>query len=164
MTEDRVERIDGMEIVTRRDGWVELVAPNQVEFLEKIERLFGELVDAEFEEGERDDLRYALNEICQNAWEWGNRKDAGRKIRVSYCIFAGQVVIKIEDEGEGFDPGTVPDPSRNLRGFLVERAAAGKRPGGFGLHMVKKIMNQVVFNEKGNIVILSKELKRRRSS
>jgi serine/threonine-protein kinase RsbW len=153
-----------MEWVTRRDGWVELVVPNRLESLARIDRLLAQLCDAELEAEEREQLHYALNEICENAWEWGNRKEPGRKIRVGYCLFRDKVVFKIEDEGEGFDPGSVPDPTRNLRSLLEQRTSLGQRAGGFGLHMVRKIMDEVVYNDKGNVVVLSKLLKRRRMS
>lgn len=160
---DHHHRYDEMEIFTRRDGWIELAAPSDLAHVEKIDRLFAELCDAQLGDDEREELHFVLHEICRNAWEWGNRKDDRRKIRVCYCLFADEIVIKIEDEGEGFDPASVPDPTRDLRTFLAEREASGKRTGGFGLHMARKIMDQVLFNERGNAVLMSKRLKRRSS-
>ncbi len=152
-----------IEVIRHREGWVELSAPNREEFLDKLDAMVSETCGQDLPEEEREELRYALSEICRNAWEWGNRKDERRTIRVSYCRFDDQLVFKIEDEGEGFDPQAIPDPTRDLRSFLADRAASGKRAGGFGLHMVKKIMDQVVFNDKGNVVILTKVLKNRGS-
>lgn len=164
MTEPDAHPPGGLEFITRREDWVELVAPNRLGALDRIDRLLSGFCDAEIPAAEREELRFALSEICRNAWEWGNQKDDRRKIRVGCCRFQDQIVIKIEDEGAGFDPGAVPDPSRDIRNFLSERADAGKRAGGFGLHMVRKIMDQVVFNEKGNVVVLSKIIQRRTPS
>ena len=101
-----------------------------------------------------------MQEICENAREWGNQGDASRKIRISYCIFEGEFVLKVQDEGEGFDAKAVADPTANPLDAMFRRKQEGKRPGGYGIHMVKKLMDRVMFSDKGNVVLLSKNLRR----
>ncbi|MBI3267698.1 MAG: ATP-binding protein [Planctomycetes bacterium] len=154
---------DATLIDAQGHGWAELIAPNRPASFDEIERIFESGAFASLAGQERDDLKFALREICQNAFEWGNQKEPQRYIRVSYCLFADKIVLKISDEGEGFDPARVPDPKKDLRNVVLARKKAGKRPGGFGIYLVKKIMDEVVYNEKGNVVLLTKHLSRNRT-
>ncbi len=147
-------------IVVRKPaaGWVELTAYSREEYLERIAyfiEALGEKVDAEACE----DIRLVVNEMVANAFEWGNRADPRRRIHVSYGIFSDEVVFKIEDEGDGFVPDEVPDPTASPSEVARERQAAGKRLGGFGLHVAKKLMDEVYFNERGNVVVLTKSIR-----
>jgi serine/threonine-protein kinase RsbW len=56
-------------------------------------------------------------------------------------------VIEIEDEGEGFDPGDVPDPTadENL-----------ERPCGRGIHLMRAFMTSIEYLDRGNRVVLIK--------
>ena len=51
------------------------------------------------------------------------------------------------DEGEGFDPGVIPDPraDENL-----------EKPGGRGIMLMRAYMDEVAFNERGNEVRMTK--------
>ena len=102
------------------------------------------------------DIQIAIDEMGRNAIEWGNRKDINRKIHMAYCMFDDRIVFKIEDEGEGFDTSLVPDPTKDPLGVVLKREAAGKRPGGYGLAMCRKIMDAVYYNGKGNMIIMEK--------
>ncbi len=140
-------------------GWVELTAPSRESYLERLENFVDLLYGTELTEEEKDDLKIAIGEIVSNAVEWGNRNDAQRSVRVSYCMFPTEIVFKIEDEGSGFDLDAVPDPSGDPIAHILARAAEGKRVGGYGLYITRKIMDKVIYNEQGNAVIMSKLLK-----
>ncbi|MBI4616385.1 MAG: ATP-binding protein [Planctomycetes bacterium] len=147
-----------IEIERPLSDWVELTAPSETKVLERLEDLFDHLYHAKIPERERDHLKMALREVCGNAIEWGNRGDSSRKIHVSYCLFPEKIVFKIEDEGEGFDPAQVFDPSRDHMEGVSRRVAENKRFGGYGMLMVRNIMDEVIYSSKGNVVILSKTL------
>lgn len=153
-------RDDEVESYTNLEGWVELTVASHERAIELLVKRIDEAAQGEIEEDERRDLLYAVQEICENAREWGNQGDASRKIRVSYCIFEGEFVLKVEDEGAGFDAASVPDPTRNPLEVMFQRRMEGKRPGGYGIHMVKKLMDRVMYSDKGNVVLLSKNLRR----
>jgi serine/threonine-protein kinase RsbW len=55
--------------------------------------------------------------------------------------------IEIEDQGEGFDPDAVPDPTSPER--LEE-------PTGRGIMLMRTFMSKVAYNSKGNGVVLEK--------
>jgi serine/threonine-protein kinase RsbW len=96
-------------------------------------------------------VRVALQEAILNAVAHGNRNDPTRLVRVSYHVDAGRVVITVEDEGEGFDPGRLPDPlaPENL-----------ERLHGRGLLLMRSFLTSVRHNERGNRVTLCKERSR----
>lgn len=148
------------KILAWGQGWGELIAPNKPAAFDEIERIFLSQAVAALSEQERTDLKFVIREICQNAWEWGNQKDPQRTIRVSYHLLDDKIILRITDEGKGFDPASVPDPKKDLMKVVLSRKEEGKRPGGFGIYLVKKIMDEVVYNEKGNTVLLTKYLGR----
>ncbi len=141
-------------------GWIELTAPSREEYLDRIASLLDELAGKEVEETARQDLKMVVSEIASNAIEWGNRGDARRSVRISYALFDDEIVLKVEDEGEGFDPGGVPDPSTGPAEVVRERLRVGKRIGGFGIYVARKLMDSIVYSERGNAVLLSKSLGR----
>jgi DNA-binding response OmpR family regulator len=153
---------EGLTVQGGFRDWVELTAPSRQEYLDRFGNFMDALYNARLAPGEREDLKIAVNEITANAMEWGNRQDQHRHVKVSYCLFPEEIVFKVEDEGEGFSPKDVPNPVSNPVAHLIERVRSGKRVGGYGIHIVRKVMDKVVYSEKGNVVILSKYLSAQR--
>jgi len=92
-------------------------------------------------------VRLALDEALVNAVKHGNANDPDKTVYVEFHINKDRMVIQIEDQGPGFAPGTLPDPTaeENL-----------SRPNGRGVMLMRAYMTQVDFNERGNRVILTK--------
>ncbi len=88
----------------------------------------------------------ALAEALANAIAYGNRHDPARVVRVLVQVGHDVVRLHVTDEGEGFDPDTVPDPT------LPERLAL---EDGRGLFVLRSLVDHVAFNEKGNSVCLT---------
>lgn len=92
-------------------------------------------------------VRLALEEALVNAIKHGNRMDPAKMVRISCQINKDKVRIEIEDEGPGFNPEEVPDPTadENL-----------ERPCGRGIMLMRSFMNLIEYNDVGNRVILEK--------
>lgn len=93
-------------------------------------------------------VRLALEEGIVNAIKHGNGLNPSKSVSVK-CTYDGvRVIVEIEDEGPGFVPEDVPDPTadENLQ-----------KPSGRGLMLMKAFMTRVEYNEKGNRVLLEKE-------
>jgi serine/threonine-protein kinase RsbW len=92
-------------------------------------------------------LRLALEEAVVNALEHGNGGDPARQVMVRYAVGPQEVLVDVEDEGPGFDPDTVPDPTapENL-----------DKPGGRGLLLMRHFTSWVRFHGRGNRVTLCK--------
>jgi serine/threonine-protein kinase RsbW len=94
----------------------------------------------------RFNFRTALAEALANAIAYGNHHDPARVVRVLVQVGPDVVRLHVTDEGDGFDPAAVPDPT------LPERLAL---EDGRGLFVLKSLVDDVAFNEKGNSVCLT---------
>ena len=100
-----------------------------------------------FSEKEIFSIKLALEEALVNAIKHGNQFDRTKKVRIAYKVDKDRFDIKISDEGCGFDPDDVPDPT------AIENL---ERPCGRGLMLMRHYMTQVTFNRTGNCVSMSK--------
>ncbi len=148
-----------MDLWVPLEGWVELTAPSHKGFLRRFQRFCDLLFKTRFDEKTQRDLRLAVEELGQNAVDWGNEGDLERKIRITFCMFPEEVMLRIEDEGSGFEPSG-GESLQNLLALQQQRKAEGKRPGGLGLRLVEKIMDSVIWSEQGNKVLCVKRLPR----
>jgi len=115
-----------------------LVLASRFENIEVAERA---LMDLCHQAGCAEDEEYwlvtALREAVANAVRHGNQRDPARLVRIAYLIDNATVTIRVEDEGEGFDPAAIPDPTdpENLL-----------RPSGRGIFYMRQFMNRVEFS------------------
>jgi len=112
------------------------------------ERILNALSDLEYSPRDVFGVRLALEEALVNAIKHGNGMDPEKRVHISCEISREQVKIEIEDEGEGFVPSEVDDPTEdeNL-----------DRPGGRGIMLMRAFMSVIAYNEIGNRVTLIKE-------
>ena len=92
-------------------------------------------------------IRLALEEALVNAIKHGNQLDRSKKVAISYRVQTDRFEITITDEGTGFDPADVPDPT------AVENL---ERPCGRGLMLMRHYMTEVHYAGCGNCVSMSK--------
>jgi len=155
-----VEDDRDVELRAHAKGWVELTAPSDFEYLERFRTFTETLLATDMDEEEREAIRLAIDEIGTNAVEWGNMGDRAKKVRISYCLFDDRITFKVEDEGEGFDPEALDDPTIDPMAHIMERLSQGKRAGGYGVYITKNIMDEVIYSDKGNVVVMTKYLGR----
>lgn len=138
--------------------WIEITASSELEQFRRLQRFSDSLFASRLPNNICEDLKMAVEEVGRNAVEWGNRFDPDKQVKISYCIFDDRVVIKVEDEGEGFAPKNVPDPTADPMKTMQDRINAGKRPGGYGVYLIKRLVDEIVYSEKGNTVLMIKYL------
>jgi serine/threonine-protein kinase RsbW len=98
------------------------------------------------------DVEIALREALANAVIHGNKEDLRKKVHIDCHVHPGrELAFVIRDEGAGFDPAMVPDPTK------AENVLAEK---GRGIHLMKMLMNEVHFDDAGREVRLQKFLRR----
>jgi len=136
--------------------FVELIAPTSSAQAERFQRFAERVLPASLSDKERGELRLALEEIVRNAVEWGNQNNPAKVMRLSYCLLADRITFRIEDEGGGFDASSLKDPSLDPAAHIRERRTSGKRMGGWGIFLARKMVDEVTFNRRGNIVFLTK--------
>lgn len=92
-------------------------------------------------------VKLALEEALTNAIKHGNRLDPNKHVTLAYDVSPRRITIEICDEGGGFRPDAVPDPT------LDENL---ERPCGRGVMLMKAYMSEVEFNPAGNCVTMTK--------
>lgn len=85
-------------------------------------------------------IRLALEEALANAVKHGNQGDASKKITVRYAVTSEKAVIIVRDEGNGFLPDEVPDPTTPDRIPL---------PSGRGIMLIRAYMDEVEYRDCG---------------
>ncbi len=90
-------------------------------------------------------MRVVLCEALANAIQYGNRFDPSKRVDVRVEVAAEAVTLHVRDEGAGFDPASVPDPTAS------SRVDADK---GRGLFLIRKLADEVRFNDRGNAICM----------
>jgi serine/threonine-protein kinase RsbW len=92
-------------------------------------------------------IKLALEEALVNAIKHGNQLDRAKAVRVAYRVSAERFEVRITDEGPGFDPADVPDPTapENL-----------ERPCGRGILLMRHYMTEVAYTDCGRAVHMAK--------
>jgi serine/threonine-protein kinase RsbW len=95
-------------------------------------------------------VKLALEEALVNAIKHGNQMDRSKTVRIRYRFQGDRLEVTITDQGPGFDPGDVPDPTddENL-----------ERPCGRGLMLMRHYMTEVAYTPPGNSVFMTKILR-----
>lgn len=114
-----------------------------------LDELLGGLGDNGWGEEHTFGIHLAVEEALMNAIKHGNQRDPDKFVSVEYRFHKKILQIVIQDEGDGFDPDDVPDPT------LEENL---ELPSGRGLMLMKTFMTHVDYNDKGNCVTMEKDL------
>jgi serine/threonine-protein kinase RsbW len=96
---------------------------------------------------ERSNLFIALDEAFVNAVKHGNKNDPTKLVRVGAELSPKEACFTIEDEGEGFDVRTIPDPRDPANLF---------KSSGRGVLLIYNIRDEVEYTAQGNRVKLVK--------
>jgi serine/threonine-protein kinase RsbW len=93
-------------------------------------------------------VHLAMEEALVNAIKHGNGHDIRKQVRVQCQVSPERVRIEIADEGPGFNPDDVPDPTdeENL-----------DMPSGRGIMLMRSFMSRVQYNDRGNCVSMEKD-------
>ncbi len=112
-----------------------------------IDQLLNQLHQAQWNEHEIFGVHLAVEEALVNAIRHGNGLDESKNVRVLCKLSRERLWIQISDEGRGFDPLCLPDPT------ACENLEA---PCGRGVLLMKNFMSRVEYNEAGNCVVMEK--------
>lgn len=112
-----------------------------------IREVLEELIKAEWCDCDIFSVQLAMEEAVVNAVKHGNRLDSRKMVRIKSCLAKDLIRIEVRDEGSGFDPDSLPDPTEECH-----RDA----PGGRGVMLMRNFMSQVTFNDVGNQVRMEK--------
>jgi CheY-like chemotaxis protein/anti-sigma regulatory factor (Ser/Thr protein kinase) len=152
---------DGLELVSATPGWVRVLVRCDVLTANRLIQFYREASGLSGPETE--EVATAFREILLNAIEHGAGFDPKKYVEVGYVRTRHMVLCKIKDPGAGFSleelkHAAVGNPEEDPFQHMEHREALGLRPGGFGILMSKKLVDDLIYNEKGNEVLLIKYL------
>lgn len=151
---------DRIEVISGLPHWLTLRATCLRVTAERLIRYMTEY-QADLPDADRFELMTAFREILQNAMEHGCGFDGEKMVEVSAIRTARAMVCHVRDPGEGFprEPlahaAIANEPDAPLA-HVEHRAQRGMRPGGFGILLVRQIVDELAYNERGNEVIFIK--------
>jgi anti-sigma regulatory factor (Ser/Thr protein kinase) len=152
----------GIEIRSSTPDGIRLAARCDLSTAERLVQFINEV--AELPDKEKADVAAAFREILLNAIEHGGRFDPSQNVEVAYVRARHMVICRVKDPGQGFSleeirhtamANPLADPIRHN----AHREAQGLRPGGYGVLIAKHLVDDLIYDEKGNDVLLIKYLK-----
>lgn len=145
-------------------NWVSLRVPCQIENVDIVLEML-EPRDVSLDSKKHDEMCTAVREILMNAIEHGGRNDPSLTVELTCVKTHDSVMVWVRDPGPGFRADNMkhaaignPPDGTNLEHAEI-REAQGMRPGGFGIFMARQMVDDLIYNEPGNEVLLVKSMK-----
>lgn len=123
--------------------WGRLEIPSRPEYAAAVRRTVERLgAEAGLTPAEAEDLDLSVTEACANAIRHGSPEQGRNTIRVTFFLAPECILVEVRDEGHGFQAGQSLAP---LPGEL--------REGGYGLHIMRQLMDDVEITWHGGTVV-----------
>lgn len=153
---------DDIRVVSARPEWVTLDVRCKLDAAERTTHYLRE-VHVDLPPQAREDIAVAFRELLMNAIEHGGKYDPRKRVRLSLVRTSKAVIVHIHDPGTGFSLDFLPhaaisNPAGAPTKHVEIRAEQGQRPGGFGILMSRNLVDDLLYNERGNAVIFVKYL------
>ena len=138
----KAQFVDKLAAVQQIREKIEFVFPSAISLMHSIlDYLMKRVEKVGVINPESSNLFIALDEAFVNAVKHGNKFDADKTVKVSAEVSIKEARFTVEDEGEGFDVESIPDP-RNPENLF--------KSSGRGVLFIYNIMDEVRYNERGN--------------
>ncbi len=123
---------------------ISLTIKSEFKELDKIDGFINEATET-FQLGDETvgKLHLILSELATNAIKHGNKFNPEKKAEIVLKKSDNQLILTVEDEGDGFNPDDVPDPMKEENML---------KTSGRGIHICKEFAKDITYNDKGNIV------------
>ena len=113
-----------------------------------LDELLARLEQNTWPEEDKFGIHLSVEEALMNAIKHGNQRDPEKFVHVEFYLSPELLRVSVTDEGDGFNPNDVPDPTLDENLEL---------PSGRGLMLMRTFMTFVQYNEKGNGVRMEKK-------
>jgi DNA-binding response OmpR family regulator len=152
---------DGIEILSATPAWVRLTARCDLLTADRLIQFLQAVGDIPL--AEKDQVITAFREILVNAMEHGGHFNSSQHVEISFIRSRRAIACRVKDPGQGFSleelrHSAVGSSPEDLFSHMAVREEQGLRPGGFGMLLAKKLVDELIYDEKGNDVVLVKYL------
>ena len=106
------------------------------------------------------EIKLTLEELGRNAIEWGNQGDVTKEVRFGCASCRTKSSSRSLMRVRASSPRMCPTQLLTHLGHIEQRRESGKRLGGYGIHLIRNLMDKVVWNARGNVVVAIKYLDR----
>jgi CheY-like chemotaxis protein/anti-sigma regulatory factor (Ser/Thr protein kinase) len=153
---------DDIEVLSARPEWLGLRLRCKIETADRIVQFLREL-PTDLPHTDRENIAAAFREILVNAIEHGGGSDPEKRVNITYVRTARAILYYVRDPGKGFSFGDLPhaavsNPDDAPTEHAEVRNRLGLRPGGFGILLTRQLVDELIYNEAGNEVLLIKYL------
>ena len=157
--------LDDIRVISARPEWITLEIRCKVAAAERATQFLREL-HSDLPATTREDIAASFRELLLNGIEHGAKFDKSKRVRTSILRTARSVIVHMSDPGKGFSLDLLPhaaisNPEDSPVRHVEFREEHGQRPGGFGILMTRNMVDELIYNERGNAALFVKYLKRR---
>jgi anti-sigma regulatory factor (Ser/Thr protein kinase) len=151
---------DDITVLTAKPGWVAVRVNCRLITAERL-LTFAKELSAQLPEDTREEVTLALREILLNAMEHGAAFNPEQVVEVTAVRTQRALVFYLRDPGAGFrreslTHAALANPSDDPAAHIVMRKEVGMRAGGFGLLVAGGILDELIYSDVGNEVLLIK--------
>lgn len=151
---------DGIHVISAKPGWVSVRANCNILTAERL-LTFAKELSSQLPANTRQEMLQALHEILLNAMEHGAAFNPDQVIEVTAVRTARAFVFHVRDPGPGFRRESISeiamaDPLQDPIAHIMKREEEGMRPGGYGLLLASGTVDELIYSEIGNEVLLIK--------
>jgi anti-sigma regulatory factor (Ser/Thr protein kinase)/CheY-like chemotaxis protein len=152
---------DGIEVISATPEWISVIVRCDTKTADRLVHFFQEISD--LPDPEKGNVAMAFHELLLNAMEHGGKFDPEQYVEISYVRTRKMIMCRIKDPGRGFsldeiEHAAINNPSYDPIRHALFREKQGLRPGGYGVLIAKHLVDELVYGEKGNEVLLVKYL------
>ena len=151
---------DDIQVLSARPGWVSVRVNCRLLTAERL-MTFAKELSAQLPENTQQEIMQAFREILLNAMEHGAAFNPEQVVEVTGVRTGRSMVFYVRDPGAGFrreslTNAAIANPADDPTAHIVQREAEGLRPGGYGLLLASGTVDELIYNEIGNEVLLIK--------
>lgn len=122
-----------------------ITIPSSTRYLEDVRRFVERHALAAKLKGDAvEELKIAVDEACTNIIKHAYKGDSAHDIDIAVIVAPDRFTIRIRDEGQGFDPSSYKTPD-------IYESIRRRRPGGYGVHIIRQLMDQVEYRTRGKV-------------
>jgi anti-sigma regulatory factor (Ser/Thr protein kinase) len=153
---------EDIEVVSARPGWIAVRVNCRLATADRLMSFAREFA-AQLPETARQEIMLALREILINAMEHGAKFNPDQVVEVNAIRTARTMTFRVRDPGAGFRRENLThaahsNSSDDPTAHIELRNQQGMRAGGYGMLLAAGTVDELIYNETGNEVILIKYL------